>query len=85
MENKYDYLGITLQSSLSFTNAKETIYKKGLKACFKLNKMTFNTNMKPTIKLKLFNQMIKPICLYGCELWVPSLGKSKAKNNRGQI
>ena len=28
VENKYDYLGITLQSSLSFTNAKESIYKK---------------------------------------------------------
>ena len=26
-------------------------------------------------------QMIKPICLYGCELWVPSLGKSKAKTS----
>ena len=39
--------------------------------------MTFNTNMKPTIKLTLFNQMIKPICLYGCELWVPSNQKLK--------
>ena len=25
--------------------------------------------------------MIIPICLYGCELWVPSLGKSKAKTS----
>ena len=34
VENKYDYLGITLQSSLSFTNAKETIYKKRIKSMF---------------------------------------------------
>ena len=62
---KYSYLGVTFAISENFTNAKTDLYKKGLKAYFKL-RICFEGN-KPKIKtwLHVFDHTVKPVLLYG--------------------
>lgn len=68
---QYTYLGITFCSNGKFNTAIEELHKKGLKVFFKLIKML---KPLPTIKtsLHLFDHLIKPILLYGCEIWGPT-------------
>jgi hypothetical protein len=67
---RYCYLGIEFSETGDFRNAKIELYKKGLKALFKLKKML---NPMPNVKtaLHLFDHLIKPIVLYGSEIWGP--------------
>ena len=46
------------------------MYKRGLKAYFKLVR-SLKPLPKPLILLHLFGHLIKPILLYGCEIWSP--------------
>ena len=66
----YCYLGVQFSEKGDFKVAQNELYKKGLKALFKLRKML---NPMPNIKtsLHLFDHLIKPIVLYGCEIWGP--------------
>jgi hypothetical protein len=65
----YKYLGIPFSASGTFGHAKSELYQKSLKASFKLIK-SFG-DLIPSVKtgLHLFNHTIKPILLYGCEIW----------------
>lgn len=65
----YSYLGITFSVSGAFTEAKQNLYKKGLKAYFKLIK-SFDGH-KPNIKtlIHLFDHTVKPVLMYGSEIW----------------
>jgi hypothetical protein len=67
--NRYKYLGIHFCASGFFYFAQEELYKKALKACFKFSKDQLSLN--PTIKtsMHVFDHIIKPILLYGCEVW----------------
>jgi hypothetical protein len=79
--NEYKYLGIHFCASGSFSYAQEQLYKKGVKAYFKLTKDFLS--MHPSVKtsMHMFDHTIKPILLYGCEIWaclihlVPNLGR----------
>jgi len=68
-EKKYTYLGVTFSASGSFTDGKTNLYKKASKAFFKLKK--YFSDLKPNVKtlLHLFDHTIKPILLYGSEIW----------------
>ena len=65
----YTYLGINFSISGTFTEAKNDLHKRGLKAYFKLKKCF--EHHKPKIKtvLHVFDHTIKPILLYGSEIW----------------
>ena len=52
------------------TGLRSHIYKRGLKAYFKLIR-TLNPLPKPSMSLYLFYHLVKPILLYGCEIWTP--------------
>ena len=66
---QYTYLGINFSASGSFTDAKHDLYKRGLKALFKIYKIF--KNHKPKIKtlLHVFDHTVKPILTYGSEIW----------------
>ena len=55
----------------SFTKAKNVLYKKGLKAFFKIRKCF--EHHKPKIKtilhVPVFDHTVKPVLLYGSEVW----------------
>ena len=65
----YRYLGVYFSSSGIFNFAQDDIYKRALKASFKLTKLV--SSSEPSIKtsLHLFDHLIKPIVLYGAEIW----------------
>lgn len=63
------YLGVTISASGCFTEAKNIIFKKGLKAYFKLCKSM--GEYKPSIStfLHVFDHTVKPVLMYGSEIW----------------
>jgi len=82
--DSYTYLGLEFTSSGNFAKSIETLHNKSLKALYKLNKMTTgNLNIK-TI-LHIFDNTIKPILLYGAEVWAPYLLSLRDINNSSWI
>jgi hypothetical protein len=65
----YKYLGVYFTASGSFSLAQEEMYKKALKAYFKLQKDFLNLNPGVKNSTHIFDHTIKPILLYGCEIW----------------
>ena len=70
--DKVTYLGLVLDKDANFKSCLKSMYQKGLKVFFKLKKML---SPLPSIDtcLHLFEHMIKPVLLYGSELWAPIL------------
>ena len=65
--NVFKYLGLTFCSSGSFMFAQEELYSKASKAYFKLSKDLLSLN--PGLHTSMHDHTIKPILLYGCEIW----------------
>ena len=65
----YKYLGIYLGRSGSFVVAKKHMAEQANKALFSLLKKIRSLNLPYDIQIDMFNKMIKPILLYGCEIW----------------
>ena len=80
----YKYLGIHFAASGSFTLAQDELYKKALKALFRLQKYFLSLNPNISTALHVFDHTIKPILLYGCEIW-GSFSTSTARFRNGPI
>ena len=65
----YKYLGIYFAKNGSFTLAKKNVAEQANKALFSLLRKARNLDLPYDIQLDLFNKMIKPILLYGSEIW----------------
>ena len=73
---RYLFLGI----GLVYCCTRRT-YKKALKALFKLQRDFLCLNPSISTALHVFNHTIKPILLYGCEIWSSfNLKSSKYRN-----
>lgn len=70
----YTYLGINFSASGSFQKAKKELHNKGIKALFKLRKTFSQEIPKPSTLIHIYNHTIRPILLYGSEIWgyIPS-------------
>jgi hypothetical protein len=66
------YLGIVINKNGTFKSCLKTLYNKGLKAMFKLRKVMWPPP-NPATSLHLFDHLIRPILLYGSEIWCFSL------------
>jgi exonuclease III len=67
---KYTYLGIVFSASGTFSYATEQLRCKALKAHFKVKKLLSQTNNEiVSLHEKLVDVLIKPILLYGSEIW----------------
>jgi hypothetical protein len=81
---EYKYLGILFSASGSLTPARHNMHDRALKAVFKLKSCTQDSNLPPALALKLFDQVIKPVCLYGSEIWgIEDLASSKYSRING--
>jgi hypothetical protein len=65
----YTYLGITFHKSGSFNPAIKELACKAKKAYFSLSKTVLSEPCSPKVGTHIFDTMIKPICLYGSEVW----------------
>ena len=65
----YSYLGIDTSHGGSFKTAEKSISLKAQKALFKLKSLLTESSLKPSTCVKMFEQLIQPICLYGSEIW----------------
>ena len=66
----FNYLGFELTSSFSVENLIDDLYRRGLKAYFKLrNCLGINFRNHVRLSLDLFDALAKPILIYVIELW----------------
>ena len=66
----FNYLGFLITPNLNIKELLNDLYKRGLKAYFKLKSCLddlFRRNI--TLKIKLFDSLVKPILLYGADFW----------------
>lgn len=66
---EYKYLGLFMGQSGSYVSAKKHITEQASRASFALMKKIRNLDLPIDIQIDLFNKTVKPILLYGCELW----------------
>ena len=62
-------MGIILSASGIFKEARNILYNKALKVCFKLYKDLKSKDPSTKTLLHLFDHIVKPIALYGGEIW----------------
>ena len=67
--SEYKYLGILFSRSGSFSAAKVYIANKATRAMFSLLKKARDLLLPIDLQIELFQKTIKPILLYGCEVW----------------
>jgi len=83
---QYTYLGLTMTSSGSFTATKMNLKTKAQKANGRLKKLLGDTSIKKSIGLKLFDQLVRPILTYGCEVWGPiDINSTMCREDNEQI
>ena len=67
--SEYKYLGVLFSRGGSFLAMKKHIARQASKAVFSLLKKARSLLLPIDIQTELFNKPIKPILLYGCEIW----------------
>ena len=65
----YKYLGILLSRRGAFNKTKQYLAEQANKALFSLLRKTRNLDLTIDLQIELFNKTVKPILLYGCEIW----------------
>ena len=70
--DNYQYLGIKFKPSGSFQVAMGELFDKASRAWFSISNVLYQ-HKKLAIKkaLQLFDSLIRPICLYAVEFWLP--------------
>ena len=67
--NDFKYLGVVLTRTGNFKKAKQCQTDKATKALYEVLKLGRVHNLSISCQLDLFDKMVKPILLYGCEVW----------------
>ena len=67
--SEYKYLGILFRKNNSFFTTKKHIAEQGTKAAYSLLAKARNLHLPIDLQLELFEKLVKPILLYGCEIW----------------
>ena len=80
---EYKYLGIYLSKSGSYLSCKKHIAEQANNAMYSLLRKIRVLNLPIEMQIDLFNKLIKPILLYGCEIW--AIGNIDTCNRKGAI
>ena len=69
--NSYCYLGVEISNTGSFVKTTDILYKKALKSLFSIYSSLDVRSDEKNIRLflKLFDSLVKPVLLYGCDIW----------------
>ena len=68
---EFKYLGILFARSGKFARNKKYLSEQANKAMFSLLEKNRLLNLPITMQIELFNKTVKPILLYGCEIYGP--------------
>ena len=68
---QYKYLGVNFTNTGKFAVAEKTLSLKANRALFSIKQSIFDKSLKPSVILNIFESLVKPIALYGSEIWVP--------------
>ena len=68
--NNYKYLGVTLSNSGKFSVAEKNLSLKANRALFSIKQSIFDKDLKPSAILSIFESLVKPIALYGSDIWI---------------
>lgn len=69
MTQEYKYLGILISANGNVSKVKTDLSTRGQKAIFKMKSMFKNTNISYNTSMHLFDHIIKPVMLYGADIW----------------
>ena len=69
--SSYKYLGLEVSDDGKTEIMMKDLYQRALKVFFKLTR-SLQPLPNPKILFHLFDGMIKPVLLYGCEIWMPT-------------
>ena len=67
--SEYKYLGVYFSKNNSFHSTKKHIAEQGTKALYSLLSKARTLQLPVNIQIDLFDKLVKPILLYGCEVW----------------
>ena len=83
---EFKYLGITIhKKSCSFTPTLKHFKLKATRALYSLRAKININNLPIRVALKLFDAIIKPILLYGSEVWEPFLNQDTSKWDQNDL
>ena len=68
--NSYKYLGVEISANGRFLLAEKNLSLKASRALFSIKQSIFDSSIKPSAVLRIFDSLVKPIALYGSEIWV---------------
>ena len=79
--NSFTYLGILITANGKFSAAMNNLKTKAMRAAFKISSILKSQNIiDPIVSLKLFDSMVKPILLYGSQVWAQELLPYESKD-----
>ena len=67
--SQYKYLVVIVTSNAKFSFAENTLSMKASRALFSIKQSIFDKTIKPSSLLRIFDSLVKPITLYGSEIW----------------
>ena len=77
--NEYQYLGLKLRPSGSMQTAVQELNDKASRAWFGISNIIYkNKRMEVARALGLFDSLVTPVALYGCEFWLPLILTNKS-------
>ena len=69
IESDYKYLGVLFSKSGSFYSAKKELVNQAEKAMYRLIRKSRSLVLPLDLQIELYEKMVKPILLYGSEVW----------------
>ena len=70
--DSYQYLGVKLRPSGSFTAAADELSAKARRAWFSISSLIYkDKRISVERAFQLFDSLVSPVALYGCEVWYP--------------
>ena len=67
--DRFKYLGVVFSRNGRFSDTINENIEKGRKGLFRLRRTFTEKNLPVDCQIELFEKVIEPILLYGCELW----------------
>ena len=82
----YQYLGMKLKPSGSMQYAVSELNDKASRAWFSISNVLYKHKRLPVARaFQLFDSLIQPIALYGCEFWIPNILPKKCFESKDNL